>query len=328
MSDDAKSEITPDLFLSYAGGDRESIAKPLVRAIRRAGLSVWYDEIDSPLKKGDEHSPSAVARMLHDSIVRCKQAWLVIGLSYRERKWTKYEALSLSALSACGIADLGVIHHSIDDEELRNVLDDLRLEIDTESNNVIRYQDDPQAISAHLLSFVEPRVSLVMAKRRGPIDIAIFEQLGQVFLFANGGIGGDKAEIIPFDFCGHRIGKETNMEGLLGTFLDELPAEGQSMSAGDASAVATIQSTEAVTIGFLNHPNYDLFTAKEIELGVVQTLGESFLIPVVTWGPVTIAQITDDPPQIVRECVKTIENSGIDEWSRIHFSDDGTFRVA
>jgi hypothetical protein len=327
MSNELKTDSRADLFLSYASEDRESIAKPLVRAIRRTGLSVWYDEIDAPLRKEGDHLPNAIAKMLHDAIMRSNQAWLLIGGSYRTKKWTRYEALSLSALSACGSADIGVIYHEIDGRELRRVLDDLRLEVDIKSKRVIRYADDPEAIAAHLLSFVEPRVSLVMLRQEGPIDVAIFKQLGLILLFPKGGLGG-QGGAVAYDFCGHKIGEDANMNGLLGTFLEQSLDEMRSIKIGNAAAVGTISLKTDVTLGFLNHPNQDLYTPKEIKLGVVQNLGGLFLIPITTWGPVTIAQVTDDPPEMVQECVRMIKNAGIDEWSRIYFSDDGTFKVA
>jgi hypothetical protein len=328
LSSQSPEERTADLFLSYAGDDRELIARPLVRAIRRAGLSVWYDEIDSPLRKDQEHPTRTVAKMLHNAILGSNQAWLLIGPSYRGRKWTQYEALSFAALSACGIADLGVFYHGIDDREVRTVLNELRLNVDCESARVMRYENNPQDIAARLSGFVKPRVNLMMMKHRGPIDIAVFEQLGQVFMFANGGLSSKNCEITAYDLCGHRIGKDTNMDGLLGTFLEESLDVGRSLHLGDASALTTIQSAGSVTLGFLNHPNQALYTTREIELGVVQSLGELFLIPAVTWGPVTVGEITDDPPQVVRDCLKTVEQAGIAEWSRIYFGDDGTFRVA
>jgi hypothetical protein len=167
----------------------------------------------------------------------------------------------------------------------------------------------------------------MMVKQRGPIDVLVFAQLGQVFLFANGGFGADEHELVAYDFCGHKVGKDTDVNGLLGTFLEEPVEAGKSVSVGNASAIGRIQSTGPITIGILNHPNRDLYTARQIAAGVVQRLGELFLIPAVTWGPVTVAQITDDLPPVVRDCVKMIANAGIDNWSRIYFRDDGTFDV-
>ena len=41
-----------DVFVSYAGEDRETVARPLVEALRANGLSVWFD--DHSVGAGDD----------------------------------------------------------------------------------------------------------------------------------------------------------------------------------------------------------------------------------------------------------------------------------
>ena len=40
-----------DVFISHASEDKEEVARPLAEALRKNGLSVWYDEFE--LKIGD-----------------------------------------------------------------------------------------------------------------------------------------------------------------------------------------------------------------------------------------------------------------------------------
>jgi hypothetical protein len=44
LLDDRVSARTWDIFLSYASEDKESVAKPLANALKKAGVRVWIDE--------------------------------------------------------------------------------------------------------------------------------------------------------------------------------------------------------------------------------------------------------------------------------------------
>lgn len=47
----AVEEQSHDVFISHASEDKDDVARPLAHALRRRGLSVWYDEFE--LKMGD-----------------------------------------------------------------------------------------------------------------------------------------------------------------------------------------------------------------------------------------------------------------------------------
>lgn len=73
-----------DVFISHATEDKEEVARPLAEALRRNGLSVWYDEFE--LRIGD-----SLRRKIDQGIARSNFGIIVISRSFIAKGWTNYE---------------------------------------------------------------------------------------------------------------------------------------------------------------------------------------------------------------------------------------------
>ncbi|MBD3305685.1 TIR domain-containing protein, partial [candidate division KSB3 bacterium] len=74
-----------DIFISYASGDKEKIARPLAEALREAGLNVWYDEFI--LKPGDN-----LNRSIREGQKNSRCALLILSRNYfSNERWAQHE---------------------------------------------------------------------------------------------------------------------------------------------------------------------------------------------------------------------------------------------
>ncbi len=80
-----------DVFISYAGPDKDAFVRPLKDALERKGLRVWFDEV--VLKVGDSLR-TAIDRGLRTSMFGI----VVLSPSFFERKWPQLELDGLLAL--------------------------------------------------------------------------------------------------------------------------------------------------------------------------------------------------------------------------------------
>lgn len=105
------SDGVSDVFISHASEDK-SYAEALVRALREAGVTVWFDRIS--LEWGDDLR-SSIDRGLQASrfgIVIFSKAFLA------KKKWTEYELSSLFAREQLGKKLILPIWHGITREDL------------------------------------------------------------------------------------------------------------------------------------------------------------------------------------------------------------------
>ena len=84
-----------NIFLSHASEDKDTIARPLYDALRRAGLTVWFDEAE--LKIGDR-----LHRKIDDGLARSDHGVVIISPSFLRKNWPQNE---LDGLFACEEAD-------------------------------------------------------------------------------------------------------------------------------------------------------------------------------------------------------------------------------
>ena len=73
-----------DVFLSHASEDKDDVARPLAEALRRHGLSVWYDEY--AFRIGDN-----IIDTLTKGIESSRFGVLVLSNSFIGKPWTEYE---------------------------------------------------------------------------------------------------------------------------------------------------------------------------------------------------------------------------------------------
>jgi hypothetical protein len=77
-----------DVFISYAGEDRDAIARPLAEALRARGVSVWFD--DYALAAGDKLKAAITA-----GVRNARYGVVIISKSYLAKDWPRLELISL-----------------------------------------------------------------------------------------------------------------------------------------------------------------------------------------------------------------------------------------
>ena len=79
-----------DLFISHASEDKETFVRPLAAALRRLGLSVWYDEFS--LRLGD-----SLSRSIDRGLANSSFGLVVVSLAFVRKPWPEYELRGLVA---------------------------------------------------------------------------------------------------------------------------------------------------------------------------------------------------------------------------------------
>jgi hypothetical protein len=100
-----------DVFVSHASEDKDFV-RPLVRAIRRARIKVWYDE--NALLWGDE-----LRKSIDRGLLNSRYGIVVFSKAFLKRKrWTEHELNGLFAKERDGRKVILPIWHKITDREL------------------------------------------------------------------------------------------------------------------------------------------------------------------------------------------------------------------
>lgn len=77
-----------DAFVSHAWEDKETFVRPLVEALGRLGVSLWYDEVS--LKLGDSLSGS-----IDRGIAKSRNGIVVVSPAFLQKKWPEAELHAL-----------------------------------------------------------------------------------------------------------------------------------------------------------------------------------------------------------------------------------------
>ncbi len=79
-----------DLFLSHASEDKRAIARPLYKALKKAGMSVWFDE--ETLTIGDN-----LRGKIDEGLARCRYGVVILSPKFFSKRWPKKELDGLVA---------------------------------------------------------------------------------------------------------------------------------------------------------------------------------------------------------------------------------------
>lgn len=109
LGDDYEKEY--DVFISHASEDKEDVARPLAEALRKNGLSVWYDEFE--LKIGD-----SLRRKIDKGIANSNFGVIVISRDFISKGWTNYELDGLITRAVNGEQTMLPIWHNITKREV------------------------------------------------------------------------------------------------------------------------------------------------------------------------------------------------------------------
>ena len=100
-----------DVFISHASEDKQDVVAPLAEALRKGGLSVWYDEFE--LKIGD-----SLRRNIDQGIRSSRFGIVVLSKSFLGKGWPNYELDGLVTNSIAGDQVLLPIWHDITKDEV------------------------------------------------------------------------------------------------------------------------------------------------------------------------------------------------------------------
>lgn len=96
-----------DVFLSHAAEDKETVARPLCRALVDRGLSVWLDERE--LTVG-----ASIRREIDSGLKQSKFGVVVLSASFFSKEWPQRELDALAAKSSSGKVVLLPVWHELD----------------------------------------------------------------------------------------------------------------------------------------------------------------------------------------------------------------------
>lgn len=100
-----------DVFVSHASADKDFV-RPLVKAIRKARIRVWYDE--NRILWGDD-----IRRSIDEGLVTSRYGIVVFSRAFlKKRHWTEHELNGLFAKERAGRKVILPIWHKITDREL------------------------------------------------------------------------------------------------------------------------------------------------------------------------------------------------------------------
>jgi hypothetical protein len=97
---------TWDVFISHAGEDKETVARPLAEALRTAGISVWLDVLE--LRIGD-----SLRRKIDQGIRSSRFGVVVCSAAFFAKGWPQYELDGLVTRTVAGEQNLLPIWHGV-----------------------------------------------------------------------------------------------------------------------------------------------------------------------------------------------------------------------
>lgn len=96
-----------DVFISHASEDKDAFVRPFARALREAGLRVWYDEFT--LSLGD-----SLRRSIDRGLARSRFGIVVLSPSFFAKDWPQRELDGLVGLEVEGRKVILPLWHNID----------------------------------------------------------------------------------------------------------------------------------------------------------------------------------------------------------------------
>ena len=103
----------PDTFICHASEDKESMARPLHRALTDLRLHAWLDESDIPWGE-------SIRQNIDTGLSSCRSATVVLSRIFFSKYWTQYELDGVFQRKMRDGLPFFPIQHGITIEEIRN----------------------------------------------------------------------------------------------------------------------------------------------------------------------------------------------------------------
>ena len=82
------SKASVRVFISHTSSDKDTLVRPLVRALQEHGVDPWFDE--GSMRPGD-----SLVRSIDRGLIDCDFAVIVLSPEFMKRTWPEYEFVSL-----------------------------------------------------------------------------------------------------------------------------------------------------------------------------------------------------------------------------------------
>ncbi len=103
----------PDTFICHASEDKETLARPLHKALTELGLHAWLDESDIPWGE-------SIRQRIDQGISACRSATVILSRIFFDKYWTQYELDGIFQRRMGEGMHLFPIQHGITIEEIRS----------------------------------------------------------------------------------------------------------------------------------------------------------------------------------------------------------------
>jgi len=101
-----------DIFISHAGEDKDAVARPLAKALTRAGLRVWFDE--HTLALGD-----SLRRKINDGLSKSRHGLVILSPAFFAKEWPRRELDGLTSLEITNRKVILPIWHNVTADGVR-----------------------------------------------------------------------------------------------------------------------------------------------------------------------------------------------------------------
>ncbi len=108
---DADADSARDVFISHATEDKAEVARPLAEALRRRGISVWYDDFE--LRIGD-----SLRQRIDAGIARSRFGLVILSKAFFAKGWTQYELAGFVTQMNSGQKSLLPIWHEVSRDDV------------------------------------------------------------------------------------------------------------------------------------------------------------------------------------------------------------------
>ena len=132
-----------DVFVSHATEDKETVAKPLVHALKGAGLSVWYDQFE--LRLGDR-----LGRSINNGLSNSKFGIVILSPAFFKKHWPLLELDALAQKEEGGQKVILPVWYNVTVEEVRT--NSLLLA----DRIAAKWEDGLQSVVTAILDVVKP----------------------------------------------------------------------------------------------------------------------------------------------------------------------------
>ena len=108
---DAEADSARDVFISHATEDKADVARPLAEALRRRGISVWYDDFE--LRIGD-----SLRQRIDAGIARSRFGLVILSKAFFAKGWPQYELAGFVTQMNSGQKSLLPIWHDVSRDDV------------------------------------------------------------------------------------------------------------------------------------------------------------------------------------------------------------------